>query len=209
MNRVSPVLISLLFVLAGCTTSQKRAELPEGVDLLFAGKAQEAHDVFQELCEQGAELDCALSGAIWSSPQGLPVLQGFSNTEWARVNVFPADDSKVRYYYRPVGPFALKSLKPKSHRVRKNSRLRVDRLNIAVQPGVTYELLALSETGELLDRRKFSGLKLTADGKKFALLSCMDDSFKDEQKIMWHRVQEQHPDVLLMIGRDACIYIPA
>lgn len=192
----------LVLFLSGCTSTPEVAQrdLPAGVEALFKGETAAAQEIFEQTCAESQGPECWLAGQVWHSPKLVPLLQGYSSSAEVRIRTLVQKDQKPKYYVRPVGPFELSPVKAERLEVVKGAASQVDSLSISVQPGVTYELLILSQDGELLDRRKFAGFSLTTGGSKMAVLSCLDDSFAQDQEVMWERVRREEPDVILMIG---------
>lgn len=62
-----------------------------------------------------------------------------------------------------------------------------------------YSLEVKSSNG-LFDTRNLSTLNLSMTKPKIAILSCMDDEKKIEQKIMWEGLISQDPNIIFLIG---------
>ena len=55
-----------------------------------------------------------------------------------------------------------------------------------------------SQTGLVLDRREFQTLKLTDDGLRFALCSCMDNKFHKAD--IWQDLVDKNPQIIFFLG---------
>lgn len=64
----------------------------------------------------------------------------------------------------------------------------------------TYVLKVQSRDGKLLDSRSLSTLDTSKATLRFAMVSCTDDHFRDEQKPMWTDLLATKPQMIFAIG---------
>lgn len=69
-----------------------------------------------------------------------------------------------------------------------------------LKAGVKYSLQVLRPDGTLRDVRELRTLDTKKARVRFAIASCMDDAYSDEQAAMWNDLLSRSPDVLFLIG---------
>ena len=66
--------------------------------------------------------------------------------------------------------------------------------------GTEYTLFVKDSKGRILDHRLFRVLDTSHSRPKVAVVSCIDDKYRGEQKKIWNSLIRQKPDIILMIG---------
>lgn len=151
-----------------------------------------------KLCREGLGGACALMGKTVVLGTPLSILQGVTSATQTRFTVMTAKKETRTYYVR--GPGGIRKLA--FERVsRDSSPMAVDHVEaFELNLKDKYELIVLDGAGQVSDRRNFRALDLKKKNPRLALASCMDDSLKVEQGVMWKQLLSDKPDVLLMIG---------
>lgn len=73
-------------------------------------------------------------------------------------------------------------------------------------PGKDYYLLVFDENNKLVDKRLFTNDNpLEKENSKIAIVSCLSDYYKEEQKVIWSQLSSDKPDVVLFIGDNVYI----
>jgi alkaline phosphatase D len=70
-------------------------------------------------------------------------------------------------------------------------------------PGQRYTLAVMAPDGSLLDERTFSSLDTSRARCRFAVVSCMSDSYADKAVTMWEALDNEACDFVFLIG-DTC-----
>ncbi len=73
---------------------------------------------------------------------------------------------------------------------------------MSLNPHETYKLVVKTLAGKTLDERNFKLPAVNEKRVKFAVASCMDSSFK-EQEAMWEGLLEKEPQLIFLIGDNA------
>ncbi len=150
------------------------------------------------LCREGLGGACALMGKTVVLGTPLSILQGVTSATQARFTVMTPKKEKRTYYARG----SRGNVKLNFERTQRDSSPmavdHVDAFDLDVKE--SYELIVLDGDGQLSDRRIFRALDTANKKPRFAIASCMDDSLKVEQVVMWKQLVSDKPDVLLMIG---------
>lgn len=154
----------------------------------------------EELCKRGVTGACALLGQEVVRSHELSIMQGVTNAQETRLVVVGPKSAHFIYYVRSLS--TSKSWKAESRRFERDfSPTMVEHIDLFdLNPHDSYELLVLDAWANLWDKRQFHGLDLKKKNPRIAFLSCMDDSFKREQAVMWKQLLEQSPDAIIMMG---------
>jgi hypothetical protein len=183
-------LLLIAFVIGGCSTAPKQAV---NLDTSLTNRIE-----LNRLCAEKAMGACALLGQAAAPQQPLPVMQSVTSAEQARFVVQAPEESSLHYYV--VGWGGVKKLDAKSIR-HPGFQQRIDQVEaLGLKTGEYYELVIVDQNARLWDRRKFKALDLKKKKARLALVSCLDDHFEEQQKVMWPALLEDKPDVILMIG---------
>lgn len=70
-------------------------------------------------------------------------------------------------------------------------------------PGRDFQLHLTGPDGRVFDRRVFRSLDTSGSRCRFAVVSCMDDSYRDEAVRMWGTLARENPDFVVFLG-DTC-----
>ncbi len=152
---------------------------------------------FKEICQSGATAACALLGQAVANKSPVPILQSVTTSEMSRF-VLQVQSAKWLYFIR--GDLRVRQIQPVQTQPSHSKFQQVQLEVFQLKPGITYELLVVDTSGDLLDRRSFSVLDLSKRRVRVAVASCADDKFESEQKKIWAELGTQRPDALLIIG---------
>jgi len=184
------LLVLTILGLSGCVSGAKRMAQLE----LAATHTPE----LDRLCREGTNGACALQGKPVVLGNRLSIMQGVTSAKQTRFTVVVLKKEKITYFLRgPKGNFKLES----TRKVRPSSPMAVDQVEaFELDPKENYELIVVDSDGMALDRRNFHSLDTGKKKPRLALISCMDDSLKVEQALMWKQLLSEKPDVILMMG---------
>lgn len=155
-------------------------------------------EVLEKLCKEGTSGACALLGREAMVMNEVPVLQGVTSNSQARFVILAPKNDRLAYFVR--GPNKTVRLHPERY-FREFSPLATDQIEaFELDPAQSYELLVLGPDGTLWDKRQFRALDLNKKNARLAIVSCQDDSLKNEMKAMGAQLIAEKPDAILMIG---------
>lgn len=141
-----------------------------------------------------------------SPPLGkVPLLQGMTDCESAQFRVLV--NLHLPFSYRFLNETGtelawqvLDRFVHPSYRIEGIEHLEVHGLNC--QENYRLQILDAA-SGNLLEERFFRAIETDKSNGRFAMISCMNDNYIDEQGEMWRSVAESRPEVIFFIG-DAC-----
>jgi alkaline phosphatase D len=82
-----------------------------------------------------------------------------------------------------------------------HSSYRIEHILITSLPeGKKLEVLLVDQMGLLIDHREIENFSSKIAPFRFALVSCSDDRYEEEQKILWEQLYQQKPNVIFAIG---------
>jgi alkaline phosphatase D len=67
-------------------------------------------------------------------------------------------------------------------------------------PGLEYKLQAFLPDGSVIDQRTFRSLDTNRTSCRFAVVSCMDDSYGNEMLTMWETLSREKPEFVVLLG---------
>lgn len=133
------------------------------------------------------------------APSALSILQGATDTSRTVITIFapknqPIDVSihlDVTVLQRPT----------LTEKLWDNSDMKMVTFELrGLAPGANYLLKVLDDRGSVLDIRHFKTFSKELKNPSIAVISCLDDSYQDLQKMQWNEVWSQKPDALFLIG---------
>jgi alkaline phosphatase D len=129
-----------------------------------------------------------------------PVMQGVTGATWTRILVLREGSEKLEYRISQptVGAVAKTNFRQSTHEFAADPSV-VDEITIQGLKAEDSGALQILKDGKVVDERRFR-LRPMAPQLRFAVVSCSDDDFKDEQKIMWSHLLQQQPDYIFAIG---------
>lgn len=157
---------------------------------------------FENLCQSRNKLACQLSGKKVNWYPGTAILQAPSASGEALFVVAYDGSAPLRFVVQNSRDHSL--LFPEHERLIRpegsnQSLYHVQFRNNQLQND-SFVLIVYNELGELLDDREFEwDHPRRIEKLRFAVLSCMKDSYKGTEEI-WDEVQRKDPELLLMIG---------
>lgn len=131
----------------------------------------------------------------------LSIMQGVTSEKWTRLNLLrPKSKTYEVQFLTQDGASFPETLIRRQTREFGASDWVVDAFFLdGLNAKGTFRML-VKEDGKVIDERSFSGLDPKKKSYHFAVLSCADDFYKDEQKGMWRSLAGQKPDFILAIG---------
>lgn len=144
-----------------------------------------------ESAAQVAKLDSARTYAI---------MQGVTGPNWTRLNLLRQKNEKleIRFLAADGQEIDKKNLRLSTHEYTASDWV-IDEFHLqALNPAETLKM-RVEKDGELRDERSFR-LRPVGQKVKFAVVSCSDDFYINEQKKMWQHVAEQRPQFIFAIG---------
>lgn len=140
------------------------------------------------------------SGGGSTQGSGYAVMQGVTGPTWTRLNVLRSKDEVLTYRFLQADGSELDaaSIRQSTHEFAASKSV-VDEIALQGLKPQDHLVLKIEKDGKQVDERRFS---TRASGKKlrFAVVSCSDDTYKDEQKKMWAHVLQEKPDYIFAIG---------
>ncbi|WII73299.1 phosphodiesterase [Bdellovibrio sp. 22V] len=113
---------------------------------------------------------------------------------------------KLPYAYRVFDPHGKElPVEMYDHDKLKSYGWGIDKLIVRnLQSDTKYRLRIIDkDRGTVIDERFFKNLILNRASAKFALISCACDAYFFQNKNMWHRLFDDRPEVIMLLG-DAC-----
>ena len=147
---------------------------------------------------------CQTAEKLPTDPQPLYVLQGPTDEHSSEFAVLGPQGVNLQIFAKPLkGTVSYKAdLKTHTHR---GSPWVVQRFAFKGLPSGDYYLVIKDDKDREWDKRLFHTLQIRAKNLRFAVASCMDDSFKDVQKVMWQGMIDAKPDMIFLIGDNAYV----
>lgn len=152
---------------------------------------------FTSHARQRREQDTSYRGA-------LPILQGMTNADSAQFTIL--GPKTIPMTYKIKNSYGLEVEHVLFQReIRTFSKWSIDKIFVGqLNPQENYTLLAYeTATGKLIDQRFFKTVDLNRKQIRFAILSCMNDSFDEASTSMWDSLASVQPDYAFMVG-DTC-----
>lgn len=127
-----------------------------------------------------------------------PVMQGVTGPTWTRFTVMRPKAEPLTYRVIAGDGIATGSVRQGTHEFAASDQV-VDEINVQGLKGETGLKLQIEKDGKVVDERNF-GLRNGRKDVRFAVVSCSDDHYPAEQKVMWSHVLAQKPDFIFAIG---------
>lgn len=146
---------------------------------------------------------CASFSGKNPEAQGRPaysIMQGVTGAGWTRINLMRTKDESLEVVFQQADETEIdkRLVRNTIHDFAASNEVIEEYSLQGLDVQKTY-LMKVYNNGKLVDERRF-GLRAQSAGLKFVVLSCADDQFMAEQKIMWRLVAEQKPDLILSLG---------
>lgn len=72
-----------------------------------------------------------------------------------------------------------------------------------LQPGIDHALQLIDGSGKIFDQRLFRTIDTRKPNCRFAVVSCMNDKYKDKAISMWRALEKERPEFVIFAG-DSC-----
>lgn len=194
---------ALVLLVSSCVSSQSvDSSIVQTLKKISEEKNPSSIDGFKKLCAQGHLISCqwAERKSIDIKPV-LSILQGATDSSSVQINVLSKKGVNNTFWlYDSVD---VKIMAPSS--VETSSREGSDWVvynlvfkNLKTEKSYRFEVL--DSEGILVDSRGLASWTPRPRNLRVAVVSCLSDVFKNEQKIMWQNLAQQHPEVIFLIG---------
>lgn len=160
-------------------------------------------DDLQKSCLRGLTAACSLLGKGSETQQKHAILQGPSSETETTLVIQRKSSEALSYAVRESGKTDLKDWNYPFFQARQRSfsDVALDHVHLSnLKPGKTYELLVFSDAGLAKDQRFFSGLPAHKKNAKIAVVSCINDYYKEGMNQIWPELVSHKPDSVFMIG---------
>lgn len=195
MKALFPIPLLLFLLLVSCTGTGS------GILVQFDSSKPFDHNQLQRHCDMEDSAACMLLGKPSSEPLvRVPIIQGVAPTGRAIFAALLNPEQKLSWFMREKGSLKLNPLRTYKTHTRPHSPLRVEQIQASeLIPGKSYELLAVSPLGQLVDQRSFQSFAPAAK-IRFALISGTDDHAS--QADLWADLYGQSPELILSLGNN-------
>ncbi len=144
---------------------------------------------------------CLLSSFPSHASEPLPIVQGFTNRIATQFAILYEGNISLEVYATAKGTNQRHIPLFAETRTFPNSAAQVLHYRFSgLSPDEEYTLQIKQRDGTELDARTFRTLKLEKKSVRFAVASCMDDSFENEQEGMWNALLGNEPELIFLIG---------
>lgn len=127
-----------------------------------------------------------------------PVMQGVTGATWTRFAVLRPKTESLTYRITTTDDAVAGSQRQATHEFAASDQV-VDEVRVqGLSAAATYRLQILKD-GNVMDVREF-GLRPGGPNIRFAVVSCSDDHYAAEQRLMWSHLLSQAPDYIFTIG---------
>ncbi|MGE0529300.1 MAG: alkaline phosphatase D family protein [Bdellovibrionales bacterium] len=186
------VLFFISSLSGGCvSTSKQIAELEKAL-------TEGGSERLERLCQDQVGGACALLGKPAEVRSPMPILQSVTSAHQARFVVVAPKTHELAYFVMG-GERPVRLQRERFKRASSPSAVdQAEAYDLTV--GREYQLLVIGPEGELWDRRRFRALNRDSKRARIAVMSCMNDSYRKVQAVMWAELSKQKPDAALMIG---------
>lgn len=144
---------------------------------------------------------CAHKGKIEILP-GFAVMQGGTDSVSTQISVLHRKNQSLNFLIKNTSSNRDLKLKPQSiqKKMRENSSWQLTQIDLdGLSSASRYRIDFRDPHGKIIDSREFKTLESTPQ-LKWALASCMNDSFMNAQKQQWLDLLSHRPQALFMIG---------
>lgn len=134
----------------------------------------------------------------------LPIMQGMTNAESSQFTILGPKTIPMTYKIKDSRGTEIEHVLFQRE-LRAHSNWSIDKIFVGqLNTSESYTLLAYeTATGKLVDQRFFKTVDLNRKQIRFAILSCMNDSFDEPSTSMWDSLATVQPDYAFMVG-DTC-----
>lgn len=167
-----------------------------GLFTLVGGSVQSGPISASSIFSQSRKQNGNLSFPITS------IVQTWTNEESAYLVIMSPKNRGLSYVVQVDGTQSSLPVMIVQSETRKFSDYQIDKIRVNnLRLGLKYRLLVLdNQTGKVVDERFFKAFDRNAKNFRFALISCMNDFYKDACVSAWPPVLQQKPDVVFLIG---------
>lgn len=148
-------------------------------------------------CQSGSK---PFMTTVMSVGRPLSIMQGVTTDTWTQITLHRQRSKKLDVSFETKDGSKIPEIM--IHRSQKDfqaSEWVIDGFVIhGINPKGVYKMI-VKEDGKIVDQRTFSALE-QRDDVKFAVVSCMNDYFKQDQKKIWEDLISKNPEVILAIG---------
>lgn len=151
-------------------------------------------------CSSGPKTGGTGAGAVAAVEAGgaYPVMQGVTGATWTRFTVLRPKGETLVYRVTGADGASVGGLRQGTHEFAASDQV-VDEIHVQGLPSEAALKFRIERNGQAVDEREF-GLRPGRAGLRFAVVSCSDDHYADEQKVMWSHLLAQAPDFIFAIG---------
>lgn len=153
-------------------------------------------------CQTGprTSLPPTQAGSISSAGHPLSIMQGVTTDTWTQITLhrLRAKNYEVTFTTKD-GSTIPEIMIRRTQKDYQASEWMIDGFVIHdINPKSTYRMI-VKENGQVVDQRTFSTLE-RKEKIKFAVVSCLNDAFKEEQKKIWGELAAKKPELIIAAG---------
>ncbi len=130
------------------------------------------------------------------------IVQTWTNEESSYLVIMSPKNKSLSFIVQTeTGSYSLPIVVIQSE-TRKYSDYQIDKIRVNnLKLEIKYKLLVIdNHTGKIVDERFFKAFDRDQKNLKFALVSCMNDFYKEDCIDSWPALLKQKPDIVFMIG---------
>ncbi len=152
-------------------------------------------------CQSSPVVPAPPVAEVVANTTGYSILQGVTGPTWTRINILRPKSEILEVLITREDTSEMNVLPFKlTARDYPGSEMVVDEYELKnLSVGTQYRLTVKDPLGKVVDQRNFQTLADKAF-YNFAVVSCSDDSYKVEQKLMWEQLLSNSPEFILSIG---------
>lgn len=127
------------------------------------------------------------------------ILQGATDESQTQFSILYHTDTQLNVFVTDINDVVWSPDKIQKINFNEHTQIITKAFFSGLKSSETYFLnITNTQTGLSLDRREFQTLKLTHDGLRFALCSCMDDQFHKAD--IWQDLIDKNPQIIFFLG---------
>jgi alkaline phosphatase D len=188
--------VCILTILTSCTATS------QGFLVQFDEQKALDENSLDRQCDMDDSGSCFLLGKDSYPAHGsVPIIRGWAPNGKAVLAALLSKDFSGSWFIFNRAENALKKLPIIKTVSREHSSFRIEHVLIPSLPnGKKLEVLLVDQMGILVDHREIENAFQKISPLKFAMVSCSDDRYDQEQKILWEDLYQQKPDIIFAIG---------
>lgn len=201
LSKCSAILTLFILITVGCASGSKRNGQNNS---LFREDTSQTEFSFTQIKEKclinKSDLCYLVDGKLNKDPRQLYIHQGPTTEKEATFSVVGPVELDLKFFFYDETTQVLTMIADFEKRSFFESPMAAWSILLKGLSHKNYKLLVFSDDFKLLDTRIFKTFSSSGDDLRFAVASCMDDSYVHAIKSNWEQLEALAPDAVFLIG---------